>query len=119
VLNMLARLPLAPLLFLAILGLSYLALLVFEAPELVFPLPMIGAARPGRRVSPPADWAGALTARQRDVARLVGKGWTNAEIAEQLHVTNKAVEAHLTRTYQKLGLRSRTELALLVATSSS
>ena len=53
-----------------------------------------------------------LTATEDRVARLVGAGRTNREIAAALFITVKAVEANLTRVYAKLELRSRTELAL-------
>ena len=45
------------------------------------------------------------------VAELAGQGLRNAEIASQLYVTPKTVEATLSRVYRKLGVRSRTELA--------
>jgi DNA-binding CsgD family transcriptional regulator len=53
-----------------------------------------------------------LTATEGRVARLVGAGRTNREIAAALFITVKAVEANLTRIYAKLDVRSRTELAL-------
>ena len=53
-----------------------------------------------------------LTATEERVARLVGAGRTNREIAAALFITVKAVEANLTRIYAKLEVRSRTELAL-------
>jgi DNA-binding CsgD family transcriptional regulator len=53
-----------------------------------------------------------LTATEERVARLVGSGRTNREIAAALFVTVKAVEANLTRIYAKLEVRSRTELAV-------
>ena len=40
---------------------------------------------------------------------------TNREVAAQLFTTVATVEAHLTRIYRKLGLRSRTQLARAVA----
>ena len=55
-----------------------------------------------------------LTPAELDVAALVGR-CTNRELAARLGVSNKTVEAHLSRIYRKLGVRSRTELALLVA----
>jgi DNA-binding NarL/FixJ family response regulator len=45
------------------------------------------------------------------VAELAAQGLRNAEIAAQLYVTPKTVEATLSRVYRKLGIRSRTELA--------
>jgi DNA-binding CsgD family transcriptional regulator len=53
-----------------------------------------------------------LSATEARVAELVGTGLTNKEIARMLFVSTKAVEANLTRIYGKLGVRSRTELAL-------
>jgi DNA-binding CsgD family transcriptional regulator len=56
-----------------------------------------------------------LTEREADVAGLVGRGATNAEIAGALHLGQATVKTHLTRIYAKLGVRSRTQLALLLA----
>lgn len=52
-----------------------------------------------------------LTPTEERVAELAGQGLRNAEIAAQLYVTPKTVEATLSRVYRKLGVRSRTELA--------
>lgn len=52
-----------------------------------------------------------LTATERRVADLVAQGLANKEVAASLVVTVSAVEAHLTRIYAKLGIRSRAELA--------
>ncbi|WP_432042463.1 helix-turn-helix transcriptional regulator [Streptomyces cadmiisoli] len=51
-----------------------------------------------------------LTARERDIAHLIGRGLTNKEIAGELFVSSKTVEYHLSRTYDKLGLSNRREL---------
>src|SRR5207248_6413939 len=64
----------------------------------------------GRRGSP-----GELTPSERRVADLVLAGKTNREIATELFITVHTVEKTLTRTYGKLGVRSRTELARLLA----
>ena len=53
----------------------------------------------------------ALTASERRVAELAAQGMTNREIAQALFVTARTVEGHLTRTFQKLDLRSREDLA--------
>jgi DNA-binding CsgD family transcriptional regulator len=64
------------------------------------------------RVDRPASrGVAALTVSERKVARLAAQGLSNREIAEQLWVTVKTVELHLTSTYKKLDLRSRRELA--------
>jgi DNA-binding NarL/FixJ family response regulator len=55
-----------------------------------------------------------LTAREADVAALVGQGATNAQIARSLHLSEATVKTHLSHAYAKLGVRSRTELAVLV-----
>ena len=38
-------------------------------------------------------------------------GHSNKEIAARLSITDRTVEAHLSKVYEKLGIRSRTELA--------
>ncbi|MBO0780258.1 MAG: response regulator transcription factor [Ktedonobacteraceae bacterium] len=50
-----------------------------------------------------------LTAREREVLKLIVQGLRNSDICERLHVSIKTVEAHLTSLYQKLGVQSRTE----------
>jgi DNA-binding NarL/FixJ family response regulator len=52
-----------------------------------------------------------LTESERRVARLVASGLSNKEVAAQLVITVRTVEAHLSNVYAKLGVRSRTELA--------
>ena len=51
-----------------------------------------------------------LTPVERRIAALVGQGCTNNEIAATLSLSRKTVEANLSRSYRKLGVRSRTEL---------
>jgi DNA-binding CsgD family transcriptional regulator len=57
----------------------------------------------------------ALSERERQVAALVAGGATNVEIAEALGIAEATVEWNLTRIYRKVGVRSRTELAVAVA----
>jgi len=54
---------------------------------------------------------GRLTATERQIAELVAEGRSNKEVAATLFVSVKTVEANLSRTYAKLGIRSRTGLA--------
>ena len=62
----------------------------------------------------PAPDLEALTAREVEVLRLVGKGMTNPEIAEHLVVGETTVKTHLSRTMTKLGLSTRAQ-AVVVA----
>jgi two-component system, NarL family, response regulator NreC len=51
-----------------------------------------------------------LTARERDVVRLLALGHTNHEIAERLVLSVRTVETHRSRIQRRLGLRSRAEV---------
>jgi DNA-binding CsgD family transcriptional regulator len=53
-----------------------------------------------------------LTTRQAEIAQLVAGGARNAEIAAALDVSEVTVKTHLTKVYAKLGVRSRTQLAV-------
>jgi DNA-binding NarL/FixJ family response regulator/tetratricopeptide (TPR) repeat protein len=64
----------------------------------------------GTRVNP----AG-LTARQIDVLRLLGKGYTNAQIASQLVVSIRTVDSHVAAVLDKLGAASRREAVVRAA----
>ena len=52
-----------------------------------------------------------LTPTEQHVAELAAAGRTNKEIAAEIHLSVKAVEANLSRVYGKLAVRSRSELA--------
>lgn len=56
-----------------------------------------------------------LSLRETRVARLVAEGFSDQQVAERLGITVVDVGAELAEVIQKLGLRSRTELALLAA----
>jgi DNA-binding CsgD family transcriptional regulator len=73
--------------------------------------------RRGRSVDG-SDALGALSAREREVARFVAGGATNAEIATRLFLSPKTVEHHVSNALSKLGLHSRTELAARVGEAS-
>jgi DNA-binding NarL/FixJ family response regulator len=53
-----------------------------------------------------------LSGRQAEVANLVAAGKSSREIAETLHLSPRTVEHHLEAIFNKLGLRSRVELAV-------
>ena len=59
----------------------------------------------------------ALTVSERRVARMAADGLTNRQIANELVVTVKAVEWHLSHVYRKLGISSRTNLSTTLGAS--
>jgi DNA-binding CsgD family transcriptional regulator len=63
----------------------------------------------GRRASTRANPSG-LTNRQLDVARLVARGLTNAELADELFISPKTADHHVSAVLTKLGLRTRREI---------
>jgi DNA-binding CsgD family transcriptional regulator len=73
-------------------------------------------ARAGTPNTATASALNSLSPQELQVARAVGRGLNNVETAAALFVSRKTVEAHLTRAYRKLGIRSRTELTRLLVT---
>ncbi|MET7933215.1 response regulator transcription factor [Streptomyces sp. NPDC005322] len=55
-----------------------------------------------------------LAERELEVARAVGRGRTNAEIAQELHLALPTVKAHVSRILTRLDLNNRVQIALLV-----
>ncbi|MFC4038439.1 response regulator [Dactylosporangium siamense] len=53
-----------------------------------------------------------LTSRERDVARLVATGRSNAEIAKELHISVGTVKGHLAGIHTRLQVRNRVEIAI-------
>jgi DNA-binding CsgD family transcriptional regulator len=72
------------------------------------------AVRDLERVAPGRS-TGELTPNELAIAELVAQGRRNRDISGILFMSVPTVEAHLTRLYRKLGIRSRSELARLVA----
>ncbi|MFC4471173.1 AAA family ATPase [Streptomyces xiangluensis] len=69
----------------------------------------------GTDVAPHKADAAPLTAQELVVARKVAAGLTNRQVARELVISPKTVEFHLGRIYAKLGVASRTRLAVLLA----
>jgi DNA-binding CsgD family transcriptional regulator len=73
----------------------------------------------GHRVRRPAQGNdGPLTAREREIAELVAAGRTNKEVAAQLVLSERTIEAHLRNVYAKLDVRSRVELTRALSSAS-
>ncbi len=70
------------------------------------------AARPDAAAPEPSP-ALELTERERDVFVAIGRGLTNAEIAQELHLSESTVKTHVGRILTKLGARDRVQLAIL------
>ncbi|NYE37744.1 DNA-binding CsgD family transcriptional regulator/tetratricopeptide (TPR) repeat protein [Nocardioides cavernae] len=70
-----------------------------------------------RPTSAPSSVLDALTAAERQVAERVAHGLTSRQIAEELFVSPRTVDAHLTHIYRKLDINTRARLAALVVDS--
>ena len=55
-----------------------------------------------------------LSQRERQVAEAASRGSTNKEIARTMGITERTVKAHLSAAFDKLGVRDRMQLSLLV-----
>lgn len=69
---------------------------------------LAAGARPRRNMLTGPD---ALTPAEHRIAALAAAGHTNREIAEQLYITQRTVETHLTHVFQKLQVTTRLQLA--------
>ena len=65
-----------------------------------------------RRQAPPPAVA-ELTPRELEVLRLITAGMSNAEIGEELFISDTTVKTHVTRLLQKLALRDRAQAIVL------
>lgn len=88
------------------------ALTADTTPETAAAPPAAGAATVSPRIaaapSPTSHPAG-LTVRELEVLRLLVQGLTYAQIADQLIVSRRTVNAHATSIYSKLGVTSRAQ----------
>ncbi|MFF2306989.1 response regulator [Streptomyces sp. NPDC058128] len=55
----------------------------------------------------------ALTEREREILTVIGRGWTNTEIAERLHLAESTVKTHVGRILAKTGARDRVQAVIL------
>jgi len=64
------------------------------------------------RPAPPKE-VDELTTREREVFRLIAAGRSNAEIAQELYISDTTVKTHVTHIFQKLHLRDRAQAVVL------
>lgn len=68
--------------------------------------------RRSRPASAPSPTLAGITAREREVLALVGRGLSNAEIAEDLHLSMATVKTHIGHLLSKLTARDRAQLVI-------
>ena len=68
--------------------------------------------RGGAGAAPATQPIEPLTEREEEVLVTVAKGWTNAEIADELHISLSTVKSHLAALMRKLNARNRVEIAM-------
>ena len=61
------------------------------------------------RIANPAEARTYLTRREEEVLQLICQGLRNADVAQELHVTESTIEFHVSRVLAKLGARNRVE----------
>jgi DNA-binding NarL/FixJ family response regulator len=64
------------------------------------------------RPAPPKEFD-ELTTREQEVFRLIANGLSNAEIAQELYISDTTVKTHITHILQKLSLRDRVQAVVL------
>lgn len=83
----------------------------------------VEAARVGQLAVPksvrPAMARPALSTREKQILGMVVLGFSNAEIAQKLVLSESTIKSHLSSAFHKLGVRSRTEAAEMILDSNS
>lgn len=84
------------------LGINLMRQLVFATATILNPIP-------------PKNHLDLLSAREQDVAKAVAAGKSNKEVARELAITERTVKAHLSAVFEKLAVRDRLHLVLVLS----
>ncbi|MBV8363806.1 MAG: hypothetical protein JO193_04510, partial [Candidatus Eremiobacteraeota bacterium] len=80
---------------------------------------MCGALAEVRRLAESRDGAtrsiSGLSSREAEIATLIARGLANVEIGQELHIGRKTVEKHISSIFDKLGVRSRSQVVAKLA----
>ena len=78
--------------------------------------PAARAAHPvGKPGTEPPQWVRDLSRREKEILRLIARGYDNSEMARELCIAEQTVKNHLSDIYLKLGVHDRAKVAVLVA----
>jgi ATP/maltotriose-dependent transcriptional regulator MalT len=94
---------------------------LIDAASLITELPksLIGALSIGSHRSRSTPLEGGLTQRESEVLELISLGYTNREIARELFIAEVTAKVHVRHIIRKLGVRSRTEAAIVALQRSA
>ncbi len=79
------------------------------------PAPAASANGPLRKSTASTDPAFGLTAREHEVVRLLGEGYTNAQIGRTLFISTKTASVHVSNILRKMDVTSRVQAAAVAA----
>jgi two-component system nitrate/nitrite response regulator NarL len=106
-------------------GLAAKVMQAFDAPAVAAPGAAATAPAPASALAPApsdakpgaaaADGVGALSSREREIARAIARGASNKHIARELGLAEATVKAHVRVILRKLGLASRVQVAVLAS----
>lgn len=92
---------------------------VWLGRELLQRLIAVSTGLVGNQSKQVAETLALLTQREKEVALEASKGLSNKEIAKSLDITERTVKAHLSSSFERLGIKDRLQLALMLNDKSS